>query len=162
MTRPTLVEFLAARLDEDEADALAAAKAASHAEHWRGSPDGDVFEGESNGYVACGPWGSELGVIGAHIARHDPARVLADVKAKRAIVELHESWPVMVQTPPEMTRVDPSDVTSMTFRMSQQIAWLTTQEYRARFGDEPPSSPMLRALASVYADHPDYDATWAP
>ena len=29
----------------------------------------------------------------AHIARHDPARVLADVAAKRAVVELHGGTP---------------------------------------------------------------------
>jgi hypothetical protein len=157
MTRPTLVEFLTARLDEDEA----AATDALTRDHW-----------SYDGYGEFGPFVSGAGVetedsvqgqnIANYLVRVNPWRVLADVKAKRAIVELHESWPVMVQTPPEMTRVDPSDVTSMTFRMSQQIAWLTTQEYRARFGDEPPSSPMLRALASVYADHPDYDATWTP
>lgn len=93
----------------------------------------------------------------------DPARVLAEVAAKRAIVEFHESWPVLVQKPPTFDRADvEADINSMTYRMSQQISWLTTQEYRTRFGDEPPTAPMLAALAEVYADHPDYDEAWRP
>jgi hypothetical protein len=38
---------------------------------------------------------------------------------------------------------------------------MTEQEYRNRFGDGPPTAPMLRALAAVYSDHPDYRAEWA-
>jgi hypothetical protein len=52
----------------------------------------------------------------AHIARHDPARVLADVKAKRAIIG--DEW---------------SD----------------------------PGWDVLCALASAYADHPDYREEWS-
>lgn len=36
------------------------------------------------------------------------------------------------------------------------------QEYRAKFGDEPPTTPVLRALAPPYADHPDYRDEWKP
>lgn len=85
--------------------------------------------------------------------------MLKDIAAKRRIVELHQSWPVLVQRPPEIA-VDPNDLDSLTLRMSQQMAWLTQQAYRDRFGDEPPTAPILRELASVYVDHPDYQEEW--
>lgn len=112
------------------------------------------------GYDASGIEGSDEDR--AHIARHDPARVLAECEAKRRIVELHKAWPVLVTRQPTFEPPGPADVSAMTFRMSQQIAWATEQEYRERFGDEPPTAPMLRALAAIYADHPDYDPEWTP
>ena len=98
MTAPSLPEFILARVAEREAAAKAAAKEQSHADgdgmHWHGGEDRDVYEGESNSYVACGPWGSELGVTGIHIAMHDPARVLRQCEAIRRIVEEHgdDEW----------------------------------------------------------------------
>lgn len=72
-----LIDFLKARIDEDEA----AAKAASAGE-WRAYADGTIFDAHS-GQVASSVASWNL----PHIARHDPARVLADVAAKRAIVD---------------------------------------------------------------------------
>jgi hypothetical protein len=86
--------------------------------------------------------------------------MLADIAAKRKIVELHEQWPVLVERPPELVRTDPSDLDSWTFKMTQQIRWATEQEYRKVFGDDPPTSPIMRALVSVYADHPDFQEVW--
>jgi hypothetical protein len=121
MSTLTLVDFLRARLDEDEAVARAAT-----------SGPWSAVEGSS------GAWWVELPNLGdvaldlhgenaRHIARHDPARVLADVKAKRAIVGLGICLACDVEGQP----CDHADET-------------------------------LRHLASVYADHPDYDATWEP
>ena len=94
--------------------------------------------------------------------RESPARVLAECEAKRRIVEFHKSWPVLVQTPVTFEPVDGTDPGHYTFRATQQIAWTTEQEYRERFGDEPPAGPVLRHLAAVYADHPDYREEWRP
>lgn len=63
-----LIAFLNARLDEDEAEAKAAANAL-------------------NRHIECDPDNA------AHIARHDPARVLREVAAKRAIVERYAKAP---------------------------------------------------------------------
>ena len=63
-----LVTFLRDRLDEDEAAARAALA------------DGDDYHGL--GCESTQAWGE-------HDDRHDPARVLADVATKRAIVGLH-------------------------------------------------------------------------
>ncbi|KAB2809250.1 hypothetical protein F9L07_19610 [Pimelobacter simplex] len=136
----TITEFLLARIAEDEA-------VAQRALGERYMVDGGLRWGEV-GYETV----SDLTI--------DPARVLAECEAKRRIVELHQSWPVLVEAKPTFEPSDPTDLNAMTFRMSKQIAWATEQEYRAKFGVEPPSAPMLRALASVYADHPDFREEW--
>lgn len=84
----------------------------------------------------------------------------AECEAKRRIVELHQAWPVLVTQPPEFEGGLVGDLDSVAIRMSQRMKWLTEQEYRAAFGDEPPTSPILAALAAVYADHPDYNEAW--
>ena len=151
----TLTEFLLARITEDEAKARVAmgdgdGRWASWNRSWDTAPVRDLAVNGAR--VAVLPT-----TIDEHVCRHDPARVLAECKAKRRIVAFHESWPVLAETPVEIT-ADPAD--SFTMRATQQIAWLTTKEYRVRFGDEPPTAPMLAALAAVYADHPDYRDEW--
>jgi hypothetical protein len=96
------------------------------------------------------------------VAGWQPARVLAECEAKRRIVEWHQNWPVMVETQPTIEPVESADPTQFAYRASQQLAWMTEREYRARFGTEPPTSPILRLLAMPYADHPDYLPEWKP
>lgn len=147
----SIVEFLEARIAEDEATAREAAGFEDTARRWEVGQDGNAIEPD----VAPTVWA----YAAQHIARHDPARVLAECEAKRRIVDLHQNWPVLVEAEPQM-RILHDDPLDMAVSMSQQFAWLTEQEYRSRFGDEPPTTPMLRALASVYADHPDFDLAW--
>lgn len=89
------------------------------------------------------------------------ARILADCESKRRIIEWHQSWPVLVETEPVFEQADPTDVNSMTFRMSKQIAWATEQKYREHFGTEPPTGPIIRFMVQPYADHPDFDPAWS-
>jgi hypothetical protein len=89
-------------------------------------------------------------------------RVLAQCEATRRIIEWHQSWPVLATSPPTFESDDSADPSCMVFRALQQIAWLTQQEYRARFGDDPPTAPMLRFLALPYADRPGYREEWRP
>jgi hypothetical protein len=85
-----LTEFLSARVAEDEAVARKAAET-------HGTTTWDVSDGcvvpippPGNSYVAVGPWGGDVdNDQAAHIVRHDPARVLAECEAKRAIMVLH-------------------------------------------------------------------------
>jgi len=152
VTALTLIEFLLARIAEDEKVAREAVT------------DGWVvheypYEGTSITGYEREDYEGALSAVGAHIEAHSPARVLAECDAKRSILKFHESWPVLAETPPGIV-VDPSDLSGMTVRATQQIAWLTTQEYRARFGDEPTTTPILAALALPYRDHPDYDGNW--
>jgi hypothetical protein len=83
-------------------------------------------------------------------------RALAECAAKRAILKQHEEWPVLVERAPDHLSHDADDLQSMTFRMSREIAWLTEREYVKRFGVEPPTTPMIKALAAIYAEHRDY------
>jgi hypothetical protein len=103
-----LIAFLQARLDEDEHAANA----------WL--PLGNPTAAERN-----------------HIARHDPARVLADVAAKRAIVDLHS---------PHHHGACP-------------VCWLVTK--RSSLREDFPCR-TLRTLALPHSDHPDYREEWRP
>jgi len=135
----TITEFLLARIADDEAMA-------------RYSLDGDLE------YLPS--LTTKRGDV-LYVGVTNPARVLAECAAKRAIIDFHRSWPVLVETPPEMTTVDGTDPSAFAYQMTQRIMWATEDEYRKRFGTEPPTAPMLRALAAVYANHPDYQQEWA-
>ncbi|MFI0914186.1 DUF6221 family protein [Streptomyces abikoensis] len=92
-----LVAFLRARLSEDERAARAVLGApwvrrghvaSVHAD------DADSSRPHGTPVADCRriPGGYEHGVaLAEHIARHDPARVLAEVEARRAILDLYES-----------------------------------------------------------------------
>lgn len=71
--------------------------------------------------------------IGQHIARHDPDRVLAEVEAKRRVVEDYERKL-------DNRRAHPDDLGS-------------AGAFLALHG-------TVKLLAAVYADHPDYDPAW--
>lgn len=154
-----IVDFLRARLAEDQAAALrACTRMPGHSErrglalnadsdrapavldaHW----DGERWVAAADSELSADP-AVELSPrrpaarrrvadisdpeTARHIARHDPARVLAEVEAKRQIVEHHGE-------PHECPEYD--------------VAW-----------DSP--CPTLRHLAAVYADHPDYREEWKP
>ena len=126
----TITDFLLARIAEDEA----AAKAAAAHGRW---PSGDWWaegswwlEGVEMLCVGKGSTGADVIAYAyaeperAHIARHDPARVLAECEAKRRIVELFPD--------------------------------------AAQDGDgwNDAGYSVLRDLAAVYADHPDYREEW--
>lgn len=83
---------------------------------------------------------------------------LADIAAKRKIIEISEQWPLLAETEPEFSTETIGDdyVTSM----SKQIAWITNQKYREAFGDEPPTTPVIRALIQPFSDHPDFQEDW--
>lgn len=95
--RESLVEWLSARLDEDERDALCATfcdpedSASGDFTEWHvdaPNPKWPVAVNVANGtaIVAAGYNGAY-----EHIARWDPARVLAEVAAKRDILDVHHN-----------------------------------------------------------------------
>jgi len=105
-------------------------------------------------------WVQDNGDHGSY-ERISPARVLAECAAKRAIIKQHEQWPVLVESEPSPMEKVADGLSDMTYRMTRQIAWLTTREYIKRFGIEPPTAPTIAALSAVYKDHPDYQQEWA-
>jgi hypothetical protein len=132
-----LVEFLRARLDEDEAVARAAVGLDWHAQGnvelrtiphdspgsvepcWYQIARGGFDEGPHVGLVDYYRW--DRRETFRHIARHDPARVLREVEAKRRVLWLYEG------------------------------------------GDAYEHSVMetaVKALAAIYADHPDHRDEW--
>ncbi|AYR00918.1 hypothetical protein PP636_gp55 [Arthrobacter phage Hestia] len=136
----SIIDFLEARIAEDDAVARAAGTDALEWRSFSGSVQGGPFiepdpewaeeDDEAYGSVrivydegAPSPAGA------SHIARWDPARVLAECAAKRAIAGLHK------------VGADQCD------------------EHNAMFESIPCST--IRALAAVYKDHPDYQQEWA-
>ena len=148
-----LVDFLRARLDEDKAAAEAATPGP-----WVANPyvdhdcDFEALIGTGSGVHDCGNvvghgyegGGVEKMADATHIARHDPARVLREVAAKRSAIREAFRHAAVV------------DGEWGCCHDAEQIE-------RGECEEEVPSEmPILQALASVYADHPDYRPEWAP
>lgn len=137
-TTVTIADFLLARLAEDEA----AAREATSGPWGRAAIDGQGFavhRGEHETVALyCDRDNAE------HIARHDPARILRDVEAKRRVVELHKDPERVVKDPdaPEGLALAPGGPCLECHHATHPC-------------------PTLRALVSVYADHEDFDAGWA-
>lgn len=113
----TITEFLTARLDEDEAVARAASPGPWSAEDEEVKAVDDITVCDA--FALSSP---QTRATAEHIARHDPARILAEVASKRAIVE-------------------------------------EAGQFGLREGVM--SFMALCHLATVYADHPDFQAEWA-
>ncbi len=135
-----LVEFLRARLDEDEQTATTAAAATfSECPTWTSKDDGTGRQ--THGYVMadhtaiCGHDDDDVLLpIADHIARHDPARVLREVEAKRHVLHLYDT-----ARHHEANAVNALPVFETTVRALRSI---------------------VQALAAVYSDHPDYQQEW--
>jgi len=137
-----LIEWLTACIDEDETAAKAALAGPWHI-------DRDPLQGlrimDGRGLVVTWTPGfyDRGDADAAHIALHDPARVLREVEAKRAILAL-------------------------TFYYEAKIdgEWGCGHRHAdaIRLGKCPSTPPekidALRALAAVYADRPGYKAEW--
>ena len=145
-----LIEFLRARLDEDEANARAA-----------GSAPWEAFERDADWHIGEID-GSHVALVGRvswprttaeaeHIARHDPARVLREVEAKRRILAMHGPT------------VDPDG--ELSYPAAAKLCRTcgpgdTWEAEREPFGHLP--CDHQRLLALPYSDHPDYDEAWRP
>lgn len=129
-----VVDFLKARLDRDEQVARAAAGAP-----WATSAAGRVgvappMPGNPRPWDSLGPVaGTENAAYAEHIARHDPARTLREVAAKRRVVADYE-----------------------------KDAWLLAHGRPGAGETLRALESVIRSLAAVYADHPNYRPDWAP
>ena len=160
----TLTEFLLARIAEDEAAARACVypphdgyKPHPELSRWFYREGGEVeyvqtpemlaHKYPERLHVTCDSEGltPAVGEVhGEHIARHDPARVLAECEAKRQVV--HE-WQTFGKL------ADPSVQPS------------TDEEFRvhaAAIGIRQGLARALSHLALPCADHPDYRQEWKP
>ncbi|MEU5987478.1 DUF6221 family protein [Spirillospora sp. NPDC047418] len=122
-----LVEFLRARLARDEQIARDCSSAP-----WKATPSGTVnTDSDDPAFVAK----AENDAYAEHIARHDPARTLAEVAARRRIVDDYE-----------------------------KNAWILAQGHRTPELEAAQAArePVLRILALPYAAHPAYRPEWRP
>lgn len=151
-----IVAFITAQLDADEQTALLVTEGTRGwtVNDWV-AEDGDVvFAGSDfehditeGRFVAHAfplePLAPVAASIAAYIARHDPARVLADIAAKRAILALHA--PIA------------SDV-SPVGELLCEAETVGDNHYHST----PWPCPTLCILATIHAGHPDYDESWRP
>jgi len=146
-----LAGWLLEQLDIDEASANAAA--AKSGADWT-MVDGEFEGGYVTGTADIGNprayrgdlelWDTEGGFLvafketSAHIASHDPAHVLADIAAKRKLIDLHSD---------DREHSCPTDEGNEYF--GYMNGW-------AEEKDHPQRCPTLRLLAEPYSDRPGY------
>jgi hypothetical protein len=118
-----ITEFLLERIAEDEAVARAAAEMLD-GPNW--ANDGTCVASGENAFWVDGLHARSPELAADHIARHDPARVLAECAAKRAIVTYLQG------------------LTADRNRDAEIAA-----QYRATHW-------IAEKLAAIYSDHPDY------
>lgn len=154
---PGVAEFVLARLAEVEQEARAAVgRAVFHQNtgEWVARTIHDSYgprlflfalaENDARTQVADLTTAWEADERAVHIARHDPARILADVAAKRAIVALHhtsEGRPHMAALGYNDAGRDPS---------------CSSRDYPEISDD----CETLLNLAALDATHPDFDPAW--
>lgn len=90
-----------------------------------------------------------------------------DSQAIRDILDLHNKWVIALETPvkfePEIRADELKEMTypdNIHFTASREILFVTEQQYRVRFQKEPPTAPMIRAIAAIWNDHQDYEEEW--
>jgi len=151
-----LTDWLTAQIDADET----AAKAATPGP-WRVNDEryheSILADGEIPTVISGSHWGGDASVFdndadARHIARWDPARVLAECQAKRDIIALHEpsySYGPIYKIDGEYQRV-PACAMCVNFHADMDCE------------NEHYPCPTLRLLAAPYADAPGYRPEWAP
>jgi hypothetical protein len=151
-----LVAFLRERLDEDERIARPATPGPtpgpwrySLGKQWhapedlptQANPEEFVAAGHRDDPVCVavtGPAGDPQSIADAlHIARHDPARVLAGVESTRQLLQWYEK---------------PEESAALTDSFNR----FNTSIQRSVLAQ------VFRHLAQAYADHPDYREEWRP
>lgn len=127
-----LIAFIRARLDKDAEVAQAATQETTGRWTARNTGNGDTFVEDDDGAMIL-PTVRTQGVVQFHhIARHDPARALRGIEAKRRIVALHSD-------------PDGNDPACSSIVYPEHAEDCET----------------LHLLATEYADHPDFDPSWS-
>jgi len=135
-----LAAFIAAQLDEDEA----AAKAAT--DMWPVAALAVLDDPERAG------WYPLTLAAATHIARHDPARVLREVRFKRALMATHQPVPFWGNNPPPLKDQTPERVK----------AWYCQCQCPDGVIEGTYPCDTAKLIVSVWDDHPDHDQGWKP
>lgn len=136
-----IVEFIKARLREDESAALGPGST-----DWRIPFHGVIVDRDVDGWQSA-PDASVIvsyrlgdeGFAADHIVRHDPGRVLREVAAKRAMLD------------------------NLADEILGDNQLIHNDRGVGTCKDEDSAAYMLlhQLLAAPYSDHPDYDPTWS-
>lgn len=168
-----LCDFLQARLDEDEQVARRACEYANAEWHldeefgetvlwWPPEPHVAEAERRHGLRVTSDQWrgqtiASNGDHIAPHIARHDPARVLREVKAKLLIVDAYEAQiaerqRLGVLRDAELAKGDElaPEVARLTGSGIGVNSWINHLGW------------VVRVMATTYDTHPDYREEWRP
>ena len=143
-----MTEFLLARIAEDEAVAAAAVSRRDGVDKWEAVGSGTVV-GPGYDKVKHVMLPSSEDGAARHIARHDPARVLAECEAKRRIIERGPSECGGYQSEHGLGTHYPAE------------GWSYCDGCSAAESADLDWQWIMRHLATVYADHEDYRAEWA-
>jgi hypothetical protein len=85
-------------------------------------------------------------------------------KVLELVLQWQNSWPILIEGPQDFEanlEDHPDTMDRVVYRVTQQLEWLTAQAYIQRFGKEPPTSPLVKALAALWSDHPEYQQEWS-
>lgn len=143
-----LVLWLGEQLDEDERIARRATVRQAGGGSW--AYDESDVQAESGLGVAR----RIVPVHGEHIARHDPARVLREIDAKRQIIAPYSA----ALAEREAIRARMREVI---YKEPDEFARLHRQESRLIESAEA-LAPVVVLLALPYADRPGYQESWRP
>lgn len=145
-----LTAFISARLSEDEAMAQLAAREGGT---WtQDDPERRPGAISSTGGPVVYDEGSPDEYQAAHIARHDPARVLREVTAKCDVLVIHHL---------QIIRQEATPFNPYTGEPNEP-AYDGNCETCGWFSPGHGGCPTLRAIAAVWSDHPGYRPEWAP
>lgn len=137
-----LVAFLEARLDEDEIIA-----ADANGIRWDdpvGDPD-DYWITNEHMHL----FETDLGTA-RHIARWDPARVLAEIKAKRAHIALWREGNERMSAAIKKQRTATNDLSKKSAMLQREQA----------LGFHEATVQLLQLDVAIYASHEDFDESW--
>lgn len=145
-TADDLVTFLRARLDDDEE----AARAATAGPWTTDDPTYPTRIVTESGIEVADSTGRDVTSLSyddmGHVARHDPARVLREIDAKRRIIREYHSL---------RAAADYADRTSWS-------EYISDQDVDRSFGRALLLERVVRMLALPHADYPDYQENWRP
>lgn len=128
-----IAAFLNARLDEEEREAEYALERLSEC---AGIQVSDPDDGGDIGHMVA---------YSFHALRHNPARVLREVEAKRVILEWHYPGLPWAHDAPEGLEICAGEE-------GDGDTWQMATRWPC---------PQIRALAAIWSGHPDYDPDWA-
>ena len=150
-----LVRWLGEQLDEDERTARDASADGDGRWSYVETRGGDHKVVDSLGYTITGHYDIEAQpyFCEPHIARHDPARVLREIDAKRQVLTGYTKT---------VERVEELDALRERLKARGQDVFMTEMDRASAIHKRDVLHGVLQILALPYADRPGYREEWRP